>query len=77
MKNIKLITKYALDVSINTLDRLDTIAKLENIENGWDEEKYFSFDPVNENTWIFNFYGNFENIRFSRIENTNYFQIVE
>ena len=77
MKNIKLITKYALDVSINTLERLDTIAKLENIENGWDEEKYFSFEPVNENTWIFNFYGNFENIRFSRIENTNYFQIVE
>lgn len=77
MKNIKLITKYALDVSINTLEHLDTIAKLENIENGWDKEKFFSFNPVDKNTWMFNFYGNFENMLFSRVRNTNYFQIVE
>lgn len=73
MENVELINKYALDVSKNTLDRLDMIAKIENIENGWSEEKFFSFDPLGKDRWYFNFYGKYDNMYFSRVGNTNYF----
>lgn len=76
MKNTDLIKKYVLDITQNKLKRLDEISQLENIDNGWDKEKYFSFDPVTADEWMFNFYGRFENMHFKRVDHTNYFVLV-
>lgn len=76
MTRTELINKYALDVSINTLQRLDEIVKLENIDNNWSEEKYISFDVIDSETWQINFWGNDENIIFKRINDENYFKAV-
>ena len=71
-----IIDKYALDVSLNTAERLDEIARLENIENDWNEEKYISFDVVSDNVRRFNFYGMDKDIYFQRKGNTNYFKLI-
>ena len=70
-----LINKYALDVSVNTLQRLDEITRLENIENDWNPEKYISFDTITKDYYQINFWGQSENILFNRVNNTNYFRI--
>lgn len=72
-----IIDKYALDVSFNTEERLDEIARLENIENDWNEEKYISFEIVTDDIRRFNFWDvSEEDIYFQREDNTNYFKMI-
>lgn len=76
-RRTELINKYALDVSVNLLDRLDEIVRLENIENNYDSALYISFDVVTNDTWRINFWGDdSENIYFQREGNTNYFKMI-
>lgn len=76
MTRLEMIKEYVFDIASYTLDALDEIVKLINIDNNWSEEKYISFDVINFNTWQVNFWGNDENIIFQRVNNTNYFKAV-
>lgn len=77
MNRTELINKYALDVTVNKLERLDEIVKLTNINNDYNEENYISLDIVDDNTWKINFWGKDENIIFKRCENDKkYFKMI-
>ncbi len=76
MRN-QIIARYALDVSANLLNRLDTIAQIENIKNGWNLDKYISLDPVTADMWKLNLYGMDEDITFIRESpESKYFKMV-
>lgn len=71
------INKYALDVTQNTESRLDEIVQLENIENGYNEEKYISFEVVTDSIRRVNFWGeDTENIYFTKASGSNYFVMI-
>lgn len=73
----ELIKKYAFDVASYLLKRLDEIAQLENIDNGWNLDKYISFDPVTADIWKLNLYGMDEDIYFTRESaNSKYFKMI-
>lgn len=72
----KLIQKYALDVSVCTLERLDQIVRLENIENGWNLDSYISFDVVSNDYCKINFGDTDKDIYFQRINHSGYFKIA-
>ena len=43
----ELIKRYVFDIAVYTLDALDNLTHITNIENGWDESKYIRFSPIN------------------------------
>ena len=76
MNKTELIDKYALDVSINKLERLDEIVKLTNIDNDWKEDEYISFKALNNNIWCIYLLKTNESIYFIKSEvNPNYLEI--
>ena len=57
-----------------TLQAIDEAVQLYNISINHNPEKYFSFQPYDNNTWMLNTYGDAENLYFRRRENDpNYF----
>ena len=50
MTRLEMIREYVFDIASYTLEALDEIVKLINIDNNWSEEKYISFDVYKAET---------------------------
>ena len=73
----ELIKRYVFDIAVYTLDALDNLTHITNIENGWDESKYIRFSPINIDSWQIVIPTDEENIVFRREEKgSNYFKAV-
>lgn len=73
----ELIKRYVFDIAVYTLDALDNLTHITNIENGWDESKYIGFSPINIDSWQIVIPTDEENIVFRREEKgSNYFKAV-
>lgn len=73
MKN--LIEHLTLENVNYTLEHIEQIIRLVNIDNNWDIEKYISLDVLDSNTWQVNFYGQHENLYFRKVSG-NYYKRV-
>lgn len=70
----KLYEYLTLENVAYTLQAIDEAVAVYNISIDWNPEKFITFQPYDNNTWMLNAYGSAENLYFRRRENDpNYF----
>ena len=72
----KLIDFLTLADVAYTLESIDEQVTICNIENGFNPDKFISFDVYDNRTYKVNFYGQHDNLYFQRIGNTSYYKRV-
>lgn len=70
-----LIKYLTLENVCYTLNHIEEMIRLVNINNDWNIEKYISLDVLDKNTWQVNFYGQHENLYFQKVQG-NYFKRI-
>ena len=70
----KLYEYLTLENVAYTLQAIDEAVAVYNISIDWNPEKFITFQPYDNNTWMLYAYGSAENLYFRRRENDpNYF----